>query len=87
MNRLTQIKEVVRRDLFVSHLINRSHDLLLRRSFVQAVFRQGPLPQSNSCGFFNAFTKALLADVVLFQIFLYLHVAFIPLWIYYDILV
>ena len=73
---LLQIKEVVRRDLFISHLIDRLHDLSFRRSFVQAILGQRTLPQRNACGLFNGPAKSLLADFVLFQIFLYFHVDF-----------
>ena len=73
---LLQIKEVVRRDLFISHLIDRLHDLSLRRSFVQTILRQRALPQRNARSLFNSPAKSLLADFVLFQIFLYFHVDF-----------
>lgn len=80
MNSSIQIKEVVGCDLLVRHLIDRLHDLSLRCALVQTILRQRTLPQRNACGIKNCFTERFLADFIFFQIFLYFHLAFIPLW-------
>ena len=80
MNSSIQIKEVVGCDLLVRHLINRLHDLSLRCALVQAILGQRTLPQRNACRLFNGAAKSLLADFIFFQVFLYFHLAFNPLW-------